>query len=230
MAFDLPQYTKTTESLLSVALEALGLDAGPEQRARLLGYVSLLQRWNSVHNLSATRDATELLRLHIIDCLAIVQPLTRYARGRSLHALDAGSGAGLPAVVMSIMLPDWIVTAVDAVGKKTAFLRQVAGELALVNLRPLHARLESISSNERGFDVVASRAFSSLRLFVETTRHLIDPRGMWVAMKGKTPQAEILHLPPECQLFHVEPLVVPGLHAERCLVWMKPTQEIGHAH
>ena len=214
-------HSQQLEQPLAAALSALGLAADAEQRARLLNYVSLLQRWNAIHNLSATHDAGELLRHHVIDCLAIVPPLLRHAGGRSLGVLDAGTGAGLPAVLIAILLGAWQVTAVDAVAKKIAFLRQVAGELGLRSLRPQHARLEAMAMTP-GFDVITSRAFSSLRELVNRTRHLISPSGVWVAMKGKVPDGEIGDLPADCQLFHVERLIVPGLDADRCLVWIKP--------
>jgi 16S rRNA (guanine527-N7)-methyltransferase len=222
MAFVASDRAKDLDAPLSAALAALHLDAEAEQRTALLGYLLLLQRWNAVHNLSATNDAKDLLQRHVVDCLSIVPSLLRHAAGRPMKVLDAGTGAGLPAVVLAIMLRRSSITAVDAVGKKAAFLRQVAGELGLANLRPLHARVESMPANEEGFDVVTSRAFSSLRAFVRATMRLIDSRGVWAAMKGKPPEAEILDLPSECQLFHVERLLVPGLDAERCLVWMKP--------
>jgi 16S rRNA (guanine527-N7)-methyltransferase len=223
MGLALSDQAQELAPLLSAALSALGLTAEPEAQRRVLAYVSLLQRWNAVHNLSSARDGAELLQQHVIDCLAIVGPLRRHARDRSLMVLDAGTGGGLPAVVVAVMQPTWDVTAVDAVEKKIAFLRQVSGELGLANLRPRHARLETLLPTDGRFDVVTSRAFSSLRQFVATTKHVIEPTGTWLAMKGKPPEAEIRDLPTDCQLFHVEPLAVPGLDAERCLVWMKPT-------
>jgi 16S rRNA (guanine527-N7)-methyltransferase len=222
MALPLADPTRELEPLLSAALSALGLTAEPEMRERVLAYVTLLQRWNGVHNLTSAHDRADLLR-HVVDCLAIVGPLRRHAGGRPLTILDAGTGAGLPAVVVAVMQPKWDVTAVDAVGKKIAFLRQVVGELGLANLHPRQARLETLAPSEGRFDVVTSRAFSSLRQLVETTWHVIEPTGIWLAMKGKPPEAEIRDLPTDCQLFHVEPLTVPSLNAERCLVWMKPT-------
>jgi len=217
--------TQDLEPRLHAALAELGLAADPPQRERILAFLSLLQRWNSVHNLSATRDEAGLLQQHVVDCLAIVEPMARYADGRRLKVLDAGSGAGLPAVILAIMQPDWLVTAVDSVGKKVAFVRQVCGELDLRNLHPQHTRLEALRPSEGQFDVVTSRAFSSLRQFVETTRKVIAPTGVWMAMKGLKPAAEIRDLPADCQLFHVEPLTVPGLHAERCLVWIRPVPQ-----
>jgi 16S rRNA (guanine527-N7)-methyltransferase len=229
MAVALSDQTNELAPLLSTALARLGLATPPGAHGRLLGYVSLLQRWNAVHNLSAARGPVDLLQQHVVDCLAIVGPLRRHAEGRALAVLDAGTGGGLPAVVLAIMDPEWTVVAVDSVGKKTAFLRQVRGELQLENLLPRHARLEALSPDERRFDVVTSRAFSSLAEFVESTRHLIEPHGTWAAMKARLPENEIRSLPRGCQLFHVERLLVPGLDADRCLVWMKPTDG-SHTH
>jgi 16S rRNA (guanine527-N7)-methyltransferase len=223
MALALSDQARDLEPLLSAALSGLGLAAETVERGRLLAYLALLQRWSAVHNLTSVRDPAELVQHHIADCLAIVGPLRRHASSRSLTVLDAGTGAGLPAVVVAVMNACWNVTAVDAVGKKAAFLRQVAGELGLANLHPKHARLETLSASDQRFDVVTSRAFSSLRRFVEVTRSVLKPTGVWLAMKGKLPDAEMRELPADCQLFHVEPLTVPGLDADRCLVWMKPT-------
>jgi len=210
---------------LRAGLIQLGLTVDVDQVDQLLAYVSMLHRWNAVHNLSAARDPQSLIRQHVMDCLTVVQPLTRHLGRRRSKVLDAGAGAGLPAVILAITRPEWSVTAVDAVGKKVAFLRQVSGELGLRNLAARNERLESMVADAGGFDVVIARAFSSLRNLVELTRHLIGPGGVWVAMKGAVPEAEIQDLPADCQLFHVEPLVVPDMQADRCLIWMRPVQQ-----
>jgi len=204
--------------VLVAAATGLRLAVSEDQERRLLAYVALLHRWNGVHNLSSAHDASTLLQ-HVVDCLAIVNPLRRQFGAREVRMLDAGTGGGLPAIVLSIMLPKWKVAAVDAVGKKVAFVRQVAGELGLGNLRPIHARLEGLDSPIN--DLIVCRAFSSLRQLVDQTRQLLAPDGMWAAMKGKLPDGEVRELPADCQLFHVEPLEVPGLEADRCLMWLK---------
>ncbi len=205
---------------MGAAANALGVNLSAGQSARLLTYVYLLQRWNAVHNLSASNDADALLN-QVVDCLAAVGPLaTRVARDR-VRALDAGTGAGLPAVVLAIALPNWTVSAVDAVAKKIAFVRQVSGELGLSNLQPNHSRLEDLSLEPR-CSVITSRAFGSLAQLVRQTHHLLEPDGLWVAMKGNVPGDEMQDLPGNCQLFHVEPLQVPGGTGARCLVWMRP--------
>ena len=207
---------------MSAALDgicaALGLQATPAQTAALLQYLELLQRWNTTYNLTAVRDPGEMLTQHLADCLALIPPLQRHqAQGR---LLDVGSGGGLPGVVIAVMLPGIDVTCVDTVGKKAAFVRQVAATLRLPNLHAEHARVEQM--RQSAFDVVTSRAFASLADFTRWTRARLAPGGVWLAMKGKHPDDEIAALPADVAVFHVEPLAVPGLDAQRCLVWMRP--------
>ena len=200
--------------------DSLGLAPDPAMLDRLLAYLALLQRWNATYNLTAVRDPGEMLTQHLADCLAVVGPLRRQlGAGTSRRILDVGSGGGLPGVVLAVLEPGWAVTCVDAVGKKAAFIRQVAVELRLQNLAAEHARVESLKAG--GFDLITSRAFASLADFVSLTRKLLAPEGVWAAMKGKTPEAELAALPAGIAVFHVEPITVPGLDAERCIVWMR---------
>jgi len=194
---------------------ALGLDVTPAQVEALERYLALLQRWNSTYNLTAVRDPAQMLTQHLADCLAVVKPLAeRLPAGR---VLDVGSGGGLPGVVLAIL--GWDVSCVDTVGKKAAFIRQVAAELRLPRLQAQHARVEQLKVAP--FDVVTSRAFSSLADFVTLTSALLKPGGCWMAMKGRVPDEEIAVLPAGVEVFHVEHLTVPGLDAQRCLVWMR---------
>ncbi len=203
---------------LAPIFAALGLEATPQQEQQLLQYLDLLQRWNTTYNLTAVRDRQGMLAQHLADCLAVVQPLSRVLpKGR---VLDVGSGGGLPGVVLAIMKPSLEVTCVDTVGKKAAFIRQVAGALGLNNLHAAHARVEALTLSP--FDLITSRAFASLLDFTRLTEPLLAERGVWMAMKGKSPDDEMAHLPPAVSVFHVEHLKVPTLDAERCLVWMRP--------
>lgn len=197
--------------------------------ARLQQYLALLARWNATYNLTAVREREAMLSQHLADCLAVVEPLRRELAGVAHQAgsgrqvprvLDVGSGGGLPGIVLAASLPTIEVHCVDAVAKKAAFIRQAAAELQLPNLKALHARVEQCKAP--GFDVIASRAFASLFDFTRLTRHLLQPGGVWMAMKGKVPSEELAALPPDVEVFHVEQLQVPGLDAQRCLVWMKP--------
>ncbi len=203
---------------LSAGARALGLALSPAQEAQLLDYLALIQKWNQVYNLTAVRDPQEMLSHHLLDSLAVIEPLRRHAAGRPLRLLDVGSGAGLPGVVIAICCPDLAVDCVDTVGKKAAFIQQAALTLKLPRLRGLHGRVERLSGP---YDVITSRAFASLADVVAWSGGALGEGGVWLAMKGKHPTDEIAALPTGTTVFHVEPLQVPGLEAERCLLWLK---------
>jgi 16S rRNA (guanine527-N7)-methyltransferase len=189
---------------------------------RLQAYLDLLARWNTTYNLTAVRDRSQMLSQHLADCLAVLPPLQRELARHATTAprvLDVGSGGGLPGVVLAACLPQVQVTCIDTVAKKAAFIRQAAAELTLPNLQAAHARVEQWQAAP--FGVVTSRAFASLADFTRLTRHLLAPQGVWMAMKGKTPDDEMATLAADVEVFHVEQLVVDGLDAQRCLVWMR---------
>ena len=209
---------------LSVGVKALGLNVTEAQQRQLLSYMALIQKWNKVYNLTALKTPQEILTHHLLDSLSSISPLLRYlaqgAKGvdQEIELLDVGSGGGLPGVVIAICCPSIRVTCVDTVSKKAAFVQQVAASLKLSNLRGLHARVESLKGP---FDVVCSRAFASLPDFVNWSVGALSEQGVWMAMKGKLPKAEMAALPSFAEVFHVEQLQVPGLAADRCMVWMK---------
>ena len=214
---------------LQKGLADLGLDLDETRQSQLLAYLDLIAKWTQVYNLTAVRDAKEMLTHHLLDSLAVVLPLRRalaematlpegLGARTSFRLLDVGAGAGLPGVVIAITCPEVAVTCVDTVAKKAAFVQQVAASLTLPNLKGLHARVETLTEP---YDVVCSRAFASLKDFTTWSRTALASHGVWLAMKGKHPDAELAELPKDVQVFHVEPLKVPGLDAERCIVWMR---------
>lgn len=206
------------EAELRSGLNKLGLALADAQIAQLLDYLELIRKWNKVYNLTAVRQPAEMLTHHLLDSLAVIGPLRRQTQGRSISLLDVGSGAGLPGVVIAICCPEVQVDCVDTVAKKAAFVQQAAAMLALANLRGLHNRVENLGGP---YDVISSRAFASLADFIAWSAAALAEQGVWLAMKGKHPAEEIAALPPEVEMFHVEQLEVPGLDAERCIVWMK---------
>ncbi|MCW5651166.1 MAG: 16S rRNA (guanine(527)-N(7))-methyltransferase RsmG [Ramlibacter sp.] len=215
------------EAALRAGLDALGLALVDEPIGQLLDYLALIEKWNKVYNLTALREPAEMLTHHLLDSLAVIRPLRRQlesgAAGRAPAAgfrmLDVGSGAGLPGVVVAICCPELAVTCVDTVAKKAAFLQQVAVTLKLPNLKGLHDRVEHLAGP---YDVVCSRAFASLVDFVDGSAGALAASGIWLAMKGRHPADEIAALGARAAVFHVEPLRVPGLDAERCIIWMRP--------
>ncbi|HSC65516.1 MAG TPA: 16S rRNA (guanine(527)-N(7))-methyltransferase RsmG [Caldimonas sp.] len=204
--------------LVVAGASQLEVPLGGSQVERLVAYVRLMERWNTTYNLTAIRDPRAMVVQHVLDCVAAVAALDRKrGTGRGERVVDVGSGAGLPGLVIAMTSPNRLVTCVDSVGKKAAFMRQASATLGLKNVTVLHARVEDVSGQ---FDVVASRAFSSLSTLVATTRHLLGDCGIWMAMKGKAPEPEFAELERDVS-FHVEPLVVPQLNAERCIVWLE---------
>ena len=210
------------EATLRTGAQALALELSEAQIAQLLEFIGLLQKWNKVYNLTSVREPAEMMTHHLLDSLAAVAPLQRHLAQAGLEAprlLDVGSGGGLPGVVFAICCPQLDVSCVDTVAKKAAFIQQVAVTLRLRNLHGIHARVESLV---QPFDVVSCRAFASLLDFTTWSRAALGEGAVWLAMKAKHPADEIAALPADVQVFHVEPLTVPGLDAERCILWLRP--------
>ncbi|MBP7352409.1 MAG: 16S rRNA (guanine(527)-N(7))-methyltransferase RsmG [Comamonas sp.] len=203
----------------------LNLGLGGAQIDTLMAFLDLLQKWNKVYNLTAVRDPQEMMTHHLLDSLAAVPALRRHVAslgrqpGERVAQLDVGSGGGLPGVVFAVCCPEVDVHCVDTVAKKAAFLQQAAVSLKLPNLKGIHARVESLKGP---YDIVSCRAFASLIDFTTWSRAAIAPQGIWFAMKGKQPDDEMAALGADVQVFHVEHLQVPGLDAERCIVWLRP--------
>jgi len=205
------------EQDLILGADALGLALTNQQTGQLLAYLEMLQKWNQVYNLTSIKDPQLMLTQHVMDCLAVIPPLKEMApNAKSL--LDVGAGGGLPSVILAIACPSLRVLAVDAVAKKAAFIQTVSHTLGLANLQGLHARIETLS---QPFDVVCSRAFASLADFVSGTRKSLALGGCWMAMKGQVPETEIAELPQDIAHISTQSLQVPGLDAQRCLVWMR---------
>lgn len=204
----------TQAALLAAGIAEMGLDVAPETQSKLLAYLALLQKWNKVYNLTAVRDPLEMVTLHLLDSLSVLP----YVRTQSL--LDVGSGGGLPGIVLAICQPALQVTTIDTVQKKAIFMRQVKGELGLDNLQVVHARVEKFNPTEK-FEVIISRAFSEIALFVKLTQNLLTQNGQWLAMKGQVPHDELTKVELESLKIRVQqiiPLSVAGLDAERHLV------------
>lgn len=202
---------------LASGLQQMGLQITAEQQQKLLDYVALICKWNRVHNLTAVRDPLEMVTLHILDSLSLLPHID------CERLLDVGAGAGLPSIPLAICLPELQVTAIDAVQKKVSFMRQVKAQLGLANFNVIHGRIEAqkVPSKDmpQKFEVITSRAFSEIGLFVKLTRHLLADGGQWLAMKGVIPQHEF-------DSSGIEPtdikvLKVAGLDAERHLIVLK---------
>ncbi len=205
------------QAKLTSGLQEMGLQVSAEQQQKLLEYVALIYKWNQVHNLTAVREPMDMVTLHILDSLSVLPYVS------CKHLLDVGAGAGLPSIPLAICLPDLQVTAIDAVQKKVSFMRQVKAQLALNNFNVIHGRIEDqeVPSKDmpEKFEIITSRAFSEIGLFVKLTKHLLADDGKWLAMKGTVPQHEFDKS--GIQPAEVKVLKVAGLDAERHLIILK---------
>lgn len=201
---------------LQEGLDTIGISYTDTQIEQLLCFAGLLQRWNKVYNLTAINES-EILTHHLLDSATLV-PYVERLSPRASKILDVGSGGGLPSIPLAILRPDLLVTAVDAVKKKTAFLTQVGIELGLRNFRAEHCRVERMTGT---YDAITSRAFASLSLFTELTKNLVSENGLWLAMKGQNPETEIQSLSVAMVKEQI-PLYVPGLDERRHLIVMSP--------
>ena len=199
----------TELELLASGVAQMGLSVSRETQEKLLAYVALLHKWNKVYNLTAVREPLEMVTLHLLDSLSVLPHI------KSENLLDVGSGGGLPGIVLAICLPQLQVTTIDTVQKKAIFMRQVKGELGLDNLQVVHGRAEAYQAQEK-FELIISRAFSDLDLFIQLTQHALAKNGKWLAMKGLVPQQELSHL--QNKKYQIIPLTVAGLQAERHLI------------
>lgn len=214
----LPDREVLTTTLQQGATD-LGVVLSSEQIARLLDYLKLMVKWNSVYNLTSVRAPAQMVVQHILDSLSVVN-----AFASAKNILDVGSGGGLPGVVLAIWAaeahPAMRVAMIDTVHKKTAFLTQVKAELDLRNVTVHTARVEQLQQADK-FDVITSRAFAELADFIKWSQHLLTEDGYFIAMKGIYPSAEIERLPAGWRVIKTEKLHVPQLQAERHLIYIQ---------
>ena len=209
------------QTKLEEGLAEMRLQVSAEQRLKLINYLLLICKWNKVHNLTAVRDPLDMVTLHILDSLSVLPYLQELDAKR---LLDVGAGAGLPSIPLAICMPELQVTAIDAVQKKASFMRQAKGELGLSNFHVENGRVESLIKEPK-FDVIISRAFSEVALFIKLTKHLLAENGQWLAMKGVMPEQEIEALrsaQANVNVLKTIRLHVADLQAERHLLFLSP--------
>ena len=206
--------------VLKQGAETLQLQLDQAQQDRLLDYLALLHKWNNVYNLTSVRDPMQMMTLHLLDSLAAVP-----AFADATNVLDVGAGGGLPGIVLAIARPDMKVSMIDTVHKKTAFLTQVKVELGLANVTVYTKKVQDLQVKQP-FDVITSRAFADLSDFIEWSQHLLAEDGRFIALKGTAPQDERERLPGDWKVQDLQPLRVPGLEAERHLVFVQRAKTV----
>ncbi len=217
--------TVKARELLCAGLDEMPLTIKEGQIDLLIDYLSLMAKWNPVYNLTAIRQTSEMVSAHLLDSLAIIEMFDLWLEKKpEAKILDVGTGGGLPGVVLAIMRPQWSLTLIDPVHKKTAFLQQVKTQLQLDHLTVINGKVEDLPSEAR-FDLITSRAFSSLVNFVQLSEHVLQTDGCFAAMKGVFPIEEMDALREAfADQWQIEPheIRVPQLNAERHLVKITP--------
>jgi 16S rRNA (guanine527-N7)-methyltransferase len=217
-----------SEGLIALGIQDLGLNLSPENIADLDTFLHEMARWNRVHNLTAIEGESESIKLHLIDSIAVLPIMRQFLECSNPLIADLGSGGGLPAIPIAILQPEWRLTLIEAVRKKTAFLQHVRGKLKLGNITVLSERVEVVAVQQAGtFDAVISRAFTNLARFLELSLPLLKPKGVVFAMKSKRADEEMQHVNlNDWRLIADIPLHIPNTTVERRLLILSPTRTL----
>ncbi len=197
---------KAFDTALAAALARLGLPIDDDRLGRLRAHFQAVIDTNRTMNLTRITNPVEAAVKHYADSLAVLA----WVEKRKIAVrtvLDVGTGAGFPALPLAVMRSDWLVTAIDATGKKVDFLRQSAAAIGLKNLRCVHAHSEHWKPSttpkpplkkwgkkgrgSHGFQLVVFRALTALPKSLEQTAGQVAPDGWLVAYKtASVPQGE----------------------------------------
>ncbi|MBU3560900.1 16S rRNA (guanine(527)-N(7))-methyltransferase RsmG [Polynucleobacter hallstattensis] len=217
-----------SNDLVSLGIESLGLNLSSSNMADLELFLQEMGRWNQVHNLTAIEGEKNSVRLHLIDSITVLPVMRRFLGLPKPKIADLGSGGGLPAIPIAILQPEWHLTLIEAIRKKTAFLQHVRGKLGLRNIQVLSERVEAVAKSQPGqFDAVISRAFTNLAHFLELSLPLLKPNGLVFAMKAKRADEELQDVcMDDWRLVADEPLEIPNLAVERRLLVLSPVRKL----
>jgi 16S rRNA (guanine527-N7)-methyltransferase len=216
-----------SEALLSLGIEDLGLNLSDANIAHLDLFLHEMGRWNQVHNLTAIENEQDSIRLHLIDSIAVLPVIRQFLKSANPKIADLGSGGGLPAIPIAIIQPEWHLTLIEAIRKKTAFLQHIRGKLKLKNIEILSERVENVALQQPGqFNAVISRAFTNLARFLELSLPLLKPDGLVFALKAKRADEEMADVDKsQWQLLADEALFIPNLLVERRLLVLTPVRK-----
>ncbi len=217
-----------SDDLASLGIEVLGLNLNPNNIADLELFLQEMGRWNRVHNLTAIEGEKNSVRLHLIDSITVLPIMRQFIGAQNPNIADLGSGGGLPAIPIAILQPEWRITLIEAVRKKTAFLQHVRGKLGLKNIQVLSERVEMVAKSQSGqFDAVISRAFTNLAHFLELSLPLLKSDGLVFAMKAKRADEELQDVcMDDWRLVADVPLQIPNLAVERRLLVLSPMRKL----
>jgi 16S rRNA (guanine527-N7)-methyltransferase len=213
---------------LALGVAELGLTLSQQQVADLDTFLQELERWNRVHNLTSVEGEQASIDLHLIDSIAILPIMREYLSSAQVQIADLGSGGGLPAIPIAIAQPNWSISLIEVVRKKTAFLQNVKGKLGLTNASIYSDRVEQVATQEPGkYDAVISRAFTSLDRFLDLAEPFLKPGGLVFAMKAKRADEELSTVSTtRWRLLADRFVLIPNSTAQRRLLVFTPHAKI----
>ena len=217
--------------LLTEGAKAFGIRLGEKAEEAFDLYLRELLKWSRKINLTAIRTEKEIILKHFLDSLSVFPYLPKTAT-----LLDIGSGAGFPGIPLKIVEPSLEIILIDSVRKKVDFERHIIRNLGLKGIEAVHGRVQDkeILQRMRGqFDLVISRAFSDLRIFLTVGAPFLKRGGRAIAMKSKMEEGEIRRLEEaekgRFQLEQMFEFVLPFCTLQRSVLFYKLSQ-MGDAH
>lgn len=157
-----------------------------ENQTKYEEYMKIFLEENSKVNLISKNDEKYLWEKHVFDSLAIENFFEKFDTSKIKTILDIGTGGGFPSIPIAITYPHLKVTALDSIAKKIRAVQTIKDKLNIENLEPICTRVENLDAK---FDMVTSRAVSSLKNICEYALPKLKKGGYFVAYKSrKTPQ------------------------------------------
>lgn len=202
--------------VLQQGLHEMRIDLPATAQKKIIDFLWLLAKWNKAYNLTAVRTIEQMIPLHILDSLCLLPYMQDVT-----SVLDVGTGGGLPGIPLAIARPEISFQLVDSQQKKINFVQHVITSLQLANVSATQQRVETLNVSSQ-LDMVVSRAFASIDEFVKLVANVCKNQTRIVAMKARREVVlqEAQALPPEFELISIETVTVPGIDAERCLVFL----------
>ena len=166
---------------LKEGIKKIGVEIDDEKIDKLMEYLKLLMEYNSHTNLTAIRDEEGIIEKHFLDSILLMKHI-KLEKGK---ALDIGTGAGFPGMVLAICNPDIEFTLIDSVGKKINFLKQVKEKLNLNNVEPVNVRAEEYinDENRESYDLGFCRGVSKLNTILEYVIPFLKVDGRFLPQK-----------------------------------------------
>ena len=153
-------------------------------------YVQMLAGPGVIRGLLGPREVPRLWTRHVLNCAAVADLVPRPST-----LIDLGSGAGLPGIVLALLLPDVQVTLLERMERRSLFLDECVQELGLRNAQVYRATAEEVAGKLTA-DVVTARAVAPLDRLAGLAAGLVRPGGLILAVKGAAAEEEVAQARP----------------------------------